>query len=143
MNCIYFFLTAIMTISFIRFCFYVTVLGAATGLEQQGPMFLLEPPTRVEFSNSSGGRIDCSAHGSPAPRIEWTLADGSPALPVPQLRRVHPNGSLEFPAFPAERYRHDVHTALYRCRVRNQLGEILSRDVHVRAGQSLFKSMSY
>ncbi|KAF4524304.1 hypothetical protein B566_EDAN005360 [Ephemera danica] len=96
-------------------------------------MFLLEPPTRVEFSNSSGGTVDCSAHGSPAPRIEWTLADGTPALPVPQLRRVHPNGTLEFPPFSAERYRHDVHTALYRCRARNQLGEVLSRDVHDRA----------
>jgi hypothetical protein len=111
-----------------------TVWCAASALEQQGPLFLLEPPTRVEFSNSSGGRVDCSAHGSPAPRVEWSLADGSPALPVPQLRRVHANGTLEFPPFPADRYRHDVHTALYRCRARNQLGEVLSRDVHVRAG---------
>jgi hypothetical protein len=107
---------------------------AADGLEQQGPLFLLEPVSRVEFSNSSGAHVDCSAHGSPPLRVEWLLADGSPALPVPQLRVLHPNGTLELPPFPAERLRHDVHSALYRCRVSNQLGATISRDVHVRAG---------
>ncbi|XP_059483764.1 cell adhesion molecule Dscam2 [Neocloeon triangulifer] len=111
----------------------LTVLRRAMGLEQQGPLFLLEPPSRVEFSNSSGAHIDCSAHGSPPLKVEWLLADGSPALPVPRLRVLHANGTLELPPFAAERLRHDVHSALYRCRARNQLGEIISRDVHVRA----------
>ncbi|XP_068083883.1 cell adhesion molecule Dscam1 [Anabrus simplex] len=105
----------------------------SVALDLQGPLFLLEPPHRAEFSNSSGGRIDCSAHGSPPPQLEWLLADGSPVSAIPDLRRVYPNGSLEFLPFPAERYRHDVHTAMYRCRARNQVGLILSRDVHVRA----------
>jgi hypothetical protein len=115
---------------------FVSVFSTtADGLEQQGPLFLLEPPSRVEFSNSSGAHVDCSAHGSPPLRVEWLLADGSPALPVPQLRVLHPNGTLELPPFPAERLRHDVHSALYRCRVSNQLGATISRDVHVRAGE--------
>lgn len=46
-------------------------------MDLQGPLFLQEPPHRVEFSNSSGGRIDCTAHGSPTPEVEWILADGS------------------------------------------------------------------
>ncbi|XP_065344295.1 cell adhesion molecule Dscam2-like [Cloeon dipterum] len=85
--------------------------AACVALEQQGPVFVLEPAARVEFS----------AHGSGVVKVEWLLADGSPALPV------------ELPPFPADRLRHDVHSALYRCRASNHLGTILSRDVHVRA----------
>ncbi|XP_065344124.1 cell adhesion molecule Dscam1 isoform X3 [Cloeon dipterum] len=109
------------------------LLAACVALEQQGPVFVLEPAARVEFSNSSGARIDCSAHGSGVVKVEWLLADGSPALPVARLRLLHPNGTLELPPFPADRLRHDVHSALYRCRASNHLGTILSRDVHVRA----------
>ncbi|XP_052126133.1 cell adhesion molecule Dscam2 isoform X2 [Frankliniella occidentalis] len=72
------------------------------------------------------------ATGSPAPRISWLLADGSPALPVAGLRHTHPNGSLELPAFPGDRYRQDVHAVTYRCRASNQAGAVLSKDVHVR-----------
>ncbi|XP_071455064.1 cell adhesion molecule Dscam1, partial [Hetaerina americana] len=98
-----------------------------------GPSFIAEPPHRVEFSNGSGGRVDCWASGRPAPTLEWLLADGTVATPVPRLRIPHPNGSLVFPPFPAERYRHDVHAALYRCRAHSAQGTVLSRDVHVRA----------
>jgi hypothetical protein len=104
-------------------------------LDLQGPLFIQEPPHRVEFSNSSGGRVDCSAHGSPQPELEWSLGDGTPVAQIADLRLVHSNGSLVFPPFPAEHYRHDIHTALYRCKARNQMGQIVSRDVHVRAGE--------
>lgn len=43
----------------------------------QGPVFIQEPPHRVEFSNSSGGKVDCTAHGSPPPEVEWILGDGT------------------------------------------------------------------
>ncbi|KAG8222803.1 hypothetical protein J437_LFUL005009 [Ladona fulva] len=102
-----------------------------------GPSFIAEPPHRVEFSNGSGGRVDCWATGRPAPVLEWLLADGTVATPVPRLRIPQPNGSLVFPPFPAERYRHDVHAALYRCRAHSAQGTVLSRDVHVRAGELL------
>lgn len=102
-------------------------------------MFSVEPPHRASFSNSTGLRLDCMATGSPAPRIAWLLADGSPAgtpaLPVAGLRHTHPNGSLELPAFPVDRYRPDVHAATYRCRASNQAGAVLSKDVHVRGGE--------
>lgn len=108
--------------------------------ELQGPVFSVEPPHRASFSNTSGLRLDCMATGSPAPRISWLLADGSAgggtmALPVAGLRHTHPNGSLELPAFPAERYRQDVHAATYRCRASNQAGAVLSKDVHVHGGE--------
>lgn len=52
------------------------------GLDLQGPIFLQEPPHRVEFSNSSGGRVDCTAQGSPLPEVEWIQADGTPIRQV-------------------------------------------------------------
>ncbi|KAG8231165.1 hypothetical protein J437_LFUL010391 [Ladona fulva] len=56
------------------------------GPTQQGPVFLLEPPPRLAFSNTSGAEISCSAHGAPPPDLSWILADGSRAEPVPGLR---------------------------------------------------------
>lgn len=47
------------------------------GLDLQGPIFIQEPPHRLEFSNSSGGRLDCLAQGSPEPEVEWVSVDGS------------------------------------------------------------------
>ncbi|GJQ66650.1 hypothetical protein Trydic_g4619 [Trypoxylus dichotomus] len=104
------------------------------GLDLQGPFFLQEPPHRVEFSNSSGGKVDCSAHGSPPPDVEWVLSDGSTVRQIPDLRILLPNGSLYFPPFSSERYRHDVHSTVYKCRLQSSLGVVLSRDVHVKAG---------
>lgn len=31
----------------------------------RGPSFVMEPPSRLDFSNSSGGWLDCSATGTP------------------------------------------------------------------------------
>ncbi|XP_026685563.1 Down syndrome cell adhesion molecule-like protein Dscam2, partial [Diaphorina citri] len=42
-------------------------------LDIQGPLFRIEPPYRFEFSNESGGRLDCAAQGSPTPKIEWLI----------------------------------------------------------------------
>lgn len=102
----------------------------------QGPTFLQEPPHRLEFSNSSGGRAECVAQGSPPPEVEWIQVDGTPVQHMPDVRLVLANGSLVFPPFPADRYRHEVHAATYRCRVRSSVGVLLSREMHVRAGNS-------
>lgn len=53
---------------------------------------------------------------------------------IPDLRLLFPNGSLWFPPFSNERHRHDVHGAVYRCRLRSALGTVLSKEVHVKAG---------
>ncbi|GFG29265.1 hypothetical protein Cfor_07942 [Coptotermes formosanus] len=99
----------------------------SVALDLKGPQFVQEPPLRLEFSNSSGGRLECSAHGSPPPELAWSLEDDTPVEEIPNLRLVHQNGSLVFPPFPAEHYRHDVHTALYRCKAQNPVGSILPR----------------
>jgi len=89
------------------------------------------------FSNSSGGRLDCAAEGSPDPRVEWILgSDGSPVVPVPGARVVMANGSLVFPPFREDHFRPDVHSATYRCAASNSAGRVLSLDVQVRAGKA-------
>ncbi|KAG8230775.1 hypothetical protein J437_LFUL010659 [Ladona fulva] len=100
-------------------------------------MFINEPRGVVEFGNDTGAVIACGARGSPTPKVEWVMAgDGSLAGPVPHIREPLPNGSLYFPPFPAEAYRHDIHSAVYRCEASNSAGRILSREVNVRAGES-------
>jgi hypothetical protein len=114
--------------------FIVLLAGVSGILDGQGPLLVLEPPHRLEFSNSTGGRLDCSARGSPKPTVHWLLIDGSPANSISGLRYQLPNGSLAFPAFSAADFRPDVHRAVYRCVASNALGRVLSRDVRLRAG---------
>lgn len=74
-------------------------------------------------------------------QLDWLLLDNMPVVPLAGLRRVLANGSLELLPFPAERYRHDVHSTTYRCRLRLSSGfAVLSRSIHVHAGKErLFK----
>lgn len=53
---------------------------------------------------------------------------------ISDLRIIFSNGSLFFPPFASERYHHDVHSTIYRCKVSNSIGSVLSKEVHVRAG---------
>ncbi|XP_046406550.1 Down syndrome cell adhesion molecule-like protein Dscam2 isoform X2 [Ischnura elegans] len=110
-------------------------LGGASAYltESRGPRFTLEPPPLVLFSNATGARVDCAAEGTPPPRVEWLLADGSPAPSVPSTRLALGNGTLLFPPFRGEAFRPDVHTATYRCSAANTAGRIISLDVQVRA----------
>lgn len=55
---------------FIYNVFIYVFLGTISG-ERQGPHFVFEPPQKIEFSNSTGARIECAAHASPTPQIEW------------------------------------------------------------------------
>ncbi|KAF0772521.1 Down syndrome cell adhesion molecule-like protein Dscam2 isoform X5, partial [Aphis craccivora] len=98
-----------------------------------GPSFLLEPPGKFEFSNTTGAWIDCTAAGHPAPHIRWLTADGTPVPDVPSLRQDMSNGTLALLPFPPAMYRQDVHSSVYRCLATNDVGTIVSRDVHVRA----------
>ncbi|KAH7968494.1 hypothetical protein HPB52_009013 [Rhipicephalus sanguineus] len=88
------------------------------------PAFLHEPPVQTLFSNSTGALVSCSASGQPRPSVAWTNETGSPLEPLPGLRRVRPDGTLEFFPFRGEEYRQDVHSARYRCRASNALGTV-------------------
>lgn len=96
----------------------------------------MEPPSRLEFSNSSGGWLDCSASGSPQPTIDWLSVDGTSVGDLGGIRRVLRNGTLALLPFPAAAYRQDIHNTIYRCVASNSIGRIVSRDVQIRAGKS-------
>lgn len=115
--------------------FALLVSGRGVVLDSQGPVLVSEPRSSVEFSNDTGAMIHCSAHGSPSPRIDWLMGDGSPVLPIPNIREMLVNGSMYFLPFGAESYRHDVHSAVYRCQASNSVGKVLGREITVKAGK--------
>ncbi|XP_049267495.1 uncharacterized protein LOC125756640, partial [Rhipicephalus sanguineus] len=129
--------------------------------ELSRPVFLVEPPNRVVFSNATGAHISCSVSGSPKPLVTWhthqghavdsqsgVVSKGSAATASGKggsgdvlvasatpngLRRVLQDGTLMFRAFGESEYAADVHHATYRCSATNSVGTIVSRDVKVRA----------
>ncbi|XP_044018837.1 Down syndrome cell adhesion molecule-like protein Dscam2 isoform X40 [Aphidius gifuensis] len=101
--------------------------------DSMGPVFVKEPPNRVDFSNGTGAEVECQARGNPQPDIIWVRADGSAVGDVPGLRQVLPNGNLVFPPFRAEDYRQEVHAQVYSCLATSPAGSVHSRDVNVRA----------
>lgn len=109
------------------------LLTPLTHIHQRGPAFVMEPPPRVEFGNSTGGWLDCSASGSPQPTVDWLSADGTSVGDVGGIRRVLRNGTLVLLPFAAAAYRQDIHSTVYRCVASNGVGRIVSRDVQVRA----------
>ncbi|XP_026825569.1 Down syndrome cell adhesion molecule-like protein Dscam2 isoform X13 [Ooceraea biroi] len=106
--------------------------------ESMGPVFVKEPPNRIDFSNGTGAVVECQARGNPQPDIIWVRSDGTAVGDVPGLRQVLPNGNLVFPPFRAEDYRQEVHAQVYSCLARSSAGSVHSRDVNVRAVVSQF-----
>ncbi|XP_014485965.1 PREDICTED: Down syndrome cell adhesion molecule-like protein Dscam2 isoform X3 [Dinoponera quadriceps] len=111
----------------------VLACGSDASYETQGPSFVTEPSSRVEFTNVNGGRVDCTVRGNPLPTVDWLAADGSSISNIPGIRHVLGNGTIHFPGFEAEAFRQDVHWAIYKCSAVNSVGAIVSRDVTVRA----------
>ncbi|XP_076760625.1 cell adhesion molecule Dscam2 isoform X1 [Xylocopa sonorina] len=111
----------------------ILVRGRGVVLDSQGPVLISEPRSSVEFSNETGAMIHCSAQGSPLPRIDWLMGDGSPVLPIPHIREMLVNGSMYFLPFGAETYRHDVHSGVYRCQASNSVGRVLGREITIKA----------
>lgn len=117
------------------FALFLTLLVSALAEDDTvGPVFVREPHNRVDFSNTTGAVVECSASGNPPPEIIWVRADGTAVGDVPGLRQVLANGNLVFPPFRAEDYRQEVHAQVYSCLAKNSVGSINSRDVNVRAG---------
>lgn len=108
-------------------------------LDSQGPVLVSESRPVIEFSNDTGTMIHCLAQGSPTPRVDWVMSDGSQVLPISRIREILVNGSMYFLPFGAESYRHDVHSAVYRCQASNSVGKVLGREVSVKAGKVTFR----
>ncbi|CAG9581989.1 unnamed protein product, partial [Danaus chrysippus] len=121
----------------VTMCWVVSVLIILYAMggegQEHGPVFLMEPPSRLVFSNSTGARVSCAAHGFPTPQLAWQLPDGNQIDDVPGLRQVLDNGTLVFQPFAAVQYRQDLHSTVYRCRAHNTHGAIVSRDMRTQA----------
>ncbi|XP_039451680.1 cell adhesion molecule Dscam2-like [Culex pipiens pallens] len=114
------------------------ILRGVILLDLQGPLFLSEPLHRIEFSNNSGTHIECTGHGSPPPDVEWSVATTNH-----ELVYASPNGSLIFYPFTADKFRHEIHSTVYRCKLKNLVGTILSREVHVKGGKFFFSCTNH
>ncbi|KAG9510604.1 39S ribosomal protein L11, mitochondrial, partial [Fragariocoptes setiger] len=94
------------------------------------PIFRLEPPNMVTFTNNTGATISCLASGSPTPRIVWLSGESEwrPISNVSGLRHVSAGAhTLRLLPFASADYRHDIHATTYRCVAYNGLARIHSR----------------
>ena len=101
----------------------------------RGPVFDYEPPSRVDFDNSTGAAIRCSAKGQPIPDTWWETKNGSVVHDIPGLQHIRPDSSLVFAPFSPHQYRREIHDTIYRCIASNVAGKLGSREVKVRAGE--------
>ncbi|XP_059473435.1 cell adhesion molecule Dscam2-like isoform X2 [Neocloeon triangulifer] len=115
---------------------FLGLLPGLLALSLQGPVFIQEPPSSVDFSNSTGTILGCSALGNPPPTVTWLDASNRELPTVIRYREILSNGSLFFPPFPPEEYNPEVHAASYRCRATNTVGSIVSRECKIRADVS-------
>ncbi|KAG1655746.1 Down syndrome cell adhesion molecule-like protein Dscam2 [Nymphon striatum] len=109
------------------------VEGQYSDNRKQGPVFFIEPKKDIEFMNTVGTRLDCSAHGNPSPQQRWRTTQGLDVFPVPGLIKLTSNGSLVLLPFSSNTYRQDIHAADYVCYATNIYGTIRSVSVNVRA----------
>ena len=143
----------IATCSWLIFDTFV-IIGRAQILDiksESWPQFVLEPPSRIVFYNSTGITVNCKADGKPDPSTTWlTMSVGQSissvhgdrdlwrrVKDVPGLRHVRSDGSLEFPPFSQHQFNDDIHSAIYRCIATNPIGTISSRNVRLRGGEYL------
>nr|CAD7393494.1 unnamed protein product [Timema cristinae] len=66
----------------------------------QGPVFLQEPPSWLEFSNTTGAMLSCSAHGSPPPDIRWMDAADKELPHIPRISGGNPQSILTHHVVP-------------------------------------------
>lgn len=63
------------------------------------PQWRVQPGNEINFSNSTGARLECVASGNPPPSVEWFQEDELISQNLHGIRMVMPNGSLVFPPF--------------------------------------------
>lgn len=102
-----------------------------------GPIFIKEPKSKIDFLNTQGITLDCSAHGFPDPEITWYRQNGldemQPLENTPPLLNFYANGSLAIHNFAGDQYRQDIHATVYKCMASNVHGSIISHSVSVKA----------
>ena len=127
-----------MSSSILTFCqivFFFFFRFKANLLKLPNLRFSDEPPSSMEFLNTKGATIACTAAGDPQPIISWKLVDGSNVTNVSKLRHVTFDGKLVFHSFRPEGFRPDIHSTVYRCIASSSVGVIRSLDVVVKGGK--------
>ncbi|KAG8199384.1 hypothetical protein JTE90_000253 [Oedothorax gibbosus] len=123
---------------------FLSVAGVLAGdITVRGPSFESEPPPRIDFDNSTGAVVRCSAKGFPSPDLWWETKNGSVVREIAGLQHLRPDGSMVFAPFSPLQYRREVHDAIYRCVAGNSAGRIGSREVRVRAVLQDYKVTAY
>uniref|UniRef100_T1IJ61 Down syndrome cell adhesion molecule-like protein Dscam2 n=1 Tax=Strigamia maritima TaxID=126957 RepID=T1IJ61_STRMM len=114
-------------------CLWISLLllSPSQGVNDAIPTFVDVPPPIVDFSNSTGGSLQCKSSQSDD-KIQWYLKDGTLVTNVNGLRAVD-KGKITFPPFSAEAFRQDVHATVYKCTATNTLGTVVSHDIQVKA----------
>lgn len=100
-----------------------------------GPTFTSRFSKKVTYLNTEGVVVPCSAYGNPFPRIEWIESNGTQISRADGALEVLSNGSIRFHAFRDEYFRIRIHSRRLRCRAQNQVGSIISEEIHVRPGK--------
>ncbi|KAG1675437.1 Down syndrome cell adhesion molecule-like protein Dscam2 [Nymphon striatum] len=98
-----------------------------------GPVFILEPPNYVIFSNSRGAVINCLVHGDPDPSVTWITSTGDELKNIQNFLKILRNNSLEFLTFSSGNFQQNVHSNEYRCKASNKYGTVVSSLVDVKA----------
>ncbi|XP_022178264.1 Down syndrome cell adhesion molecule-like protein Dscam2 [Myzus persicae] len=112
------------------------VLGIWQTSPMEPPNFIVEPPSLIYFSNTTGTLINCQGQGNPQPNVTWLLHNDRVVTDIPSLREMRPNGNLYFPPFPEQSYMPEIHAATYKCALENPVGRIVSRESRIKAVMS-------
>ncbi|KAG1685713.1 Down syndrome cell adhesion molecule-like protein Dscam2 [Nymphon striatum] len=59
-----------------------------------GPIFIVEPPTKLAFLNTHGAVINCLVHGDPIPKIQWVNKNGKKVTDIDDLLKILANNSF-------------------------------------------------
>ena len=96
------------------------------------PVFITEPPATLDYLNTGGALVSCSAYGSPAPVLDWVWAGTSTMVDdIPGLLEMKANGSLHFLPYNGG----DIHEWEVTCVASNLAGTLLSRTLRARSGE--------
>ena len=102
---------------------------------------LLNVPEDLYFLNTLPQQLSCGASGTPKPSIAWITEKNSIVQPKDGLLTITNDGSLKFNSFKLNQYDKEIHDVTYRCKISNSVGNIISRQIKVKAGWSLFEQV--
>ncbi|ODN04431.1 Down syndrome cell adhesion molecule-like protein Dscam2 [Orchesella cincta] len=107
----------------------------AITLEESGPRFAEEWQSTYAYSSRLGGKLSCRVHGQPKPKLQWVTNELFPVTNITSIREVDDEGNLYLRPFEVDKYRPELHAAVYRCRASNSVGSIISPEIQTRAAK--------